>query len=166
MAPDSSSESLSSKNNDFMQYTYIEANKRITNSLNLGAIEEKSRKTINDIILNHNKNTKVHPSIIRLFSKGNEHYQRREFELSILFYDMVLEKEPYNTMALNNRGMALQSLGRYKEAIEYDDKALEAEPENVSAISNKGSSLSSLGSTKRPLSMMTRRWRQSQKILR
>ena len=36
-----------------------------------------------------------------------------------------------NVDAWNNKGVALDNLGRYQEAIEYYDKALEIDPDNM-----------------------------------
>ena len=46
--------------------------------------------------------------------------------------------------ALNNKGIALNNLGRYEEAIEYYDRALAIDPTLVESLSNKGASLHSL----------------------
>ena len=40
--------------------------------------------------------------------------------------------------AWNNKGLALDNLGRYEEAIKYYDKAIELDPNNADAWYNKG----------------------------
>ena len=47
--------------------------------------------------------------------------------------------------ALNNKGLALNNLGKYQEAIKWNDKALVVDPKYVYALGNKGSALDSLG---------------------
>ena len=46
---------------------------------------------------------------------------------------------------MNNKGISLDNLGKYNEAIEYYDKALEIDPENAEALNNKGVALDDLG---------------------
>ena len=46
--------------------------------------------------------------------------------------------------SINNKGIALNNLGRYEEAIEYYDRALAIDPTLVESLSNKGASLHSL----------------------
>ena len=45
----------------------------------------------------------------------------------------------------NNKGLALNSLGRYDEAIKCYDKAIEIDPNDADAWNNKGLALNSLG---------------------
>jgi serine/threonine protein kinase len=68
-----------------------------------------------------------------------------QLEEAIGYYDRVLELEPKNTNAWNNRGVCCQKLGRTEEALRCYDKAIEADRHNGSARSNKGSILYSLG---------------------
>jgi tetratricopeptide (TPR) repeat protein len=46
---------------------------------------------------------------------------------------------------LNNKGLALDNLGKYEQAIECYDKALEIEPNYILAWYNKGNALGNLG---------------------
>jgi len=65
-------------------------------------------------------------------------------EEAIRYYDRVLELEPKNTNAWNNRGVCCKKLGRNEEALRCYDKAVEADRHNASAWSNKGNILYSL----------------------
>ena len=47
--------------------------------------------------------------------------------------------------ALNNKGSALDDLGKYDEAITWYDKALAVNPKYVDAFYNKGLALDDLG---------------------
>jgi tetratricopeptide (TPR) repeat protein len=60
-------------------------------------------------------------------------------------YDLVLDIDPRYVKALNNKGNALDSLGRYQEAIECYDTALGIDPRDAQALFNKGVALDSLG---------------------
>ena len=46
---------------------------------------------------------------------------------------------------MNNKGLALNNLGKYEEAIEWYDKALKIDPNDVNALNNKGKALYNLG---------------------
>jgi tetratricopeptide (TPR) repeat protein len=50
-----------------------------------------------------------------------------------------------NVTSLTEKAVALNSLGRFDEAIAYLDKALSIDPNNVLALINKGVSLDGLG---------------------
>ena len=45
----------------------------------------------------------------------------------------------------NNKGMSLNSLGKFNESITYFDKVLAIDPKNVDALTGKGNVLSNLG---------------------
>ena len=68
-----------------------------------------------------------------------------QFEEAIEYFDKILEKDPQNTKALTNKGVALGSLGRTLEAISQFDKALEIDPNSINALNNKGAALVELG---------------------
>ena len=48
-------------------------------------------------------------------------------------------------MVWNNKGLALNSLGKYDEAIKCYDKAIEIDPDDADTWNNKGLALNSLG---------------------
>ena len=48
-------------------------------------------------------------------------------------------------IALGNKGLALDKLGRYEEAIEEYDRILAIDPNDINALGNKGLDLDSLG---------------------
>ena len=55
--------------------------------------------------------------------------------------------DPKDLDALNNKGVALNDLGRYEEALTWYDKALAIDPKHVYALYNKGAALFNLGKT-------------------
>jgi len=54
-----------------------------------------------------------------------------------------LSMDPNNVLALINKGISLDGLGRFDE--EYYDKALSIEPNNKNTINNKAAVLINLG---------------------
>jgi len=80
-----------------------------------------------------------------LLKNGLESYLDGKLEESMAYFDKVLEIEPNNLDALNNKGGLLNTLGDFSEAIVYFDRVLEIEPNHVRALVNKGSTLGSLG---------------------
>ena len=62
--------------------------------------------------------------------------------------DLILAINPDDFIALDNIGLALSYLGKYKEAIEWYDKALAIDPNYITSLDNKGSALASFGKYK------------------
>ncbi|MGI0087647.1 MAG: tetratricopeptide repeat protein [Nitrosotalea sp.] len=60
---------------------------------------------------------------------------------AIEMYDLILKRNPTKMAVLNNKGVALDSTGRYEMALECFNKASERVPENVHVLSNKGIAL-------------------------
>ncbi len=76
-----------------------------------------------------------------LMEKGIDAIFDSQFEEAISYFDKILEKDPQNTKALTNKGVALGSLERTLEAISQFDKVLEIDPNNLDALNNKGAAL-------------------------
>ncbi|NCS08352.1 MAG: tetratricopeptide repeat protein, partial [Microcystis aeruginosa G13-07] len=77
--------------------------------------------------------------------KGLIHAMGKEYEQAIASYDQALEIKPDYHYAWNNRGSALDDLGRYEEAIASWDQALEIKPDLHEAWYNRGIALGNLG---------------------
>ncbi len=77
--------------------------------------------------------------------RGNEQYYERDFEEAIASYDKALEFKPDDHAAWNNRGIALDNLGRREDAIASYDKALKLKPDDHAAWNNRGLALVNLG---------------------
>ena len=82
------------------------------------------------------------------FSLGVDAHQKQEFERAIKYYSTVIELNPDDANAYNNRGAARSNLGDYKGAIEDYDKATELNPDYVGAYNNRGAARSKLGNYK------------------
>jgi tetratricopeptide (TPR) repeat protein len=58
-----------------------------------------------------------------LINKGMDFYNQDKFEEAIQAYDKVIEINPRNAEAYNNKGTALGVLGKYSEALQAFEKA-------------------------------------------
>jgi len=63
-------------------------------------------------------------------------------------YEVVGGKEPFSEVDWSNKGLALDTLGKYQEAIKCYDKALEINPALTDVWSNKGNTFKNLGKTR------------------
>jgi Flp pilus assembly protein TadD len=66
-------------------------------------------------------------------------------DLAINVFDKVIELNPNNADAWNDKGETLVTSGEYDEAIKALDKAIEIDPNKAGAWNNKGIALKSLG---------------------
>ena len=62
----------------------------------------------------------------------------RAWDRSVSFWDMILERNPDDVMALNQKGFCLFELGRHAEAAEYFERMLTIETANYHAHYNLG----------------------------
>jgi tetratricopeptide (TPR) repeat protein len=72
-----------------------------------------------------------------LVHKGMDRVKREQFEEALEFFDQVLEMNPENADAWNNKGVALYWMGRPEEALQCYDRALAADPGNLEALRNR-----------------------------
>jgi tetratricopeptide (TPR) repeat protein len=79
------------------------------------------------------------------FEQGNLFDASEEWEAAIAAYDAALKIKPDDHEALNNKGIALDELGRYEDAIAAYDAALKIKPDDHEALNNKGVVLGNLG---------------------
>ncbi len=79
------------------------------------------------------------------FELGNILLADRQYEEAIASYDKAVEIQPNLDAAWNNRGFALDELGRNEEAIASYDKAVEIKPNKDEAWYNRGNALKNLG---------------------
>ena len=69
--------------------------------------------------------------------KDNSLLNQRKYEEAITLYDKALEIDPNDVVALNNRGAALDTLGKKQEALASLNKALTIDPTNQRALGLK-----------------------------
>jgi small glutamine-rich tetratricopeptide repeat-containing protein alpha len=72
--------------------------------------------------------------------RGNELFQRREFEAAAQEYALGIARRPTATL-LSNRSAALCALGRFQEALEDAERAAELDPRWAKTYSRKGKAL-------------------------
>jgi len=78
--------------------------------------------------------------MMNLWQKGQNSI-RREIRRCDRMFTKVLEKDPKNKTAWNNKGLALGKFGRVLEAIDCYNKALEINPKDHVVLNNKGNAL-------------------------
>jgi tetratricopeptide (TPR) repeat protein len=103
----------------------------------ISLLEENSK--LRENILQANK------SIIEedeyLLRIANFYYLTGNSQKAIETYEHILKRSPTKMVVLNNKGVVLDSTGKYNSALECFNMALERVPENVHVLSNKGISL-------------------------
>lgn len=80
-----------------------------------------------------------------LLHKGMDQVKRVKFEEAIEFFDQVLEMNPQNADAWNNKGVVLYQMGEAVGALTCYDEALKADPESLEALRNRGFVLRAMG---------------------
>ncbi|MBW4448065.1 MAG: tetratricopeptide repeat protein [Spirirestis rafaelensis WJT71-NPBG6] len=80
-----------------------------------------------------------------LIKLGNLQYAGQDYKQAIASYDQALSIKPDLHLAWNNRGIALENLGRNSEAIASYDQALVIKPDDHEAWNNRGYALQNLG---------------------
>ena len=80
-----------------------------------------------------------------LLNKGMDKIKREKPEEALEYFDKILEANPQNSDAWNNKGVALFYLGRVEEALKAYDKAMALNPQDLEALRNKGFVLRALG---------------------
>jgi tetratricopeptide (TPR) repeat protein len=71
-------------------------------------------------------------------------YKATDLEEQIKCYTKAIELDPKSTMAWNNKGNALNNMGKYEDAIKCFDKAIELDPEDEYAWNRKGTALKNM----------------------
>ena len=71
--------------------------------------------------------------------------QDSEYEKSLEYLDKILEIDPDNQNALNNKGGVLIKIGNFSDAIDHFDTMLLINPNNTEVLNNKAIALSKIG---------------------
>jgi tetratricopeptide (TPR) repeat protein len=76
-----------------------------------------------------------------LFEKGNQQYDAGEYARALMFFDEAIENGVESEVLYNNKGAALDALGRNREAVDAYDRATSINPSYGLAWHNLGNSL-------------------------
>ena len=119
----------------FNQYSYSQPSYYIDIDIFNDFLIEKGdelsyEKRYNESIKYYDKALQLVPlMILKLYIKKGLHYIGLGYYTeAIQYYDKILEIDPTRSVALDNKGKALDRLGRLDEAIQYYDKSLQIFP--------------------------------------
>ena len=101
--------------------------------------------TIYNDLIGFIANEKNYETASVLFYQGFASDSKGKYKEAIDYYDRVIELNPNNARAYNNRGVAKNELRQYQEAIADCDKAIELNPGFAEAYSNRGNAKNFLG---------------------
>lgn len=90
------------------------------------------------------------------FVRGKAHYEAGQYEQALASYDRVIDLNPNNVEALNNRALTLSNLGRDDDALADYNRSLQLRPDKMEILSNRGNALSHLGRYNDALADFTR----------
>ena len=76
-----------------------------------------------------------------LVDSGNIHLINGQYAAAMACYDIALQNDPKNIMALIGKGYVFEKWQKYDEAVTYFDKALKIYPNNAYAVLLKEDSL-------------------------
>ncbi len=76
-----------------------------------------------------------------LLLAANQLFLKKQFQDAIKIYDQILQNDPHNIDAINNKGYALGKLKLHQEAITFYDFGLALYPNEKTLLVNKISSL-------------------------
>jgi tetratricopeptide (TPR) repeat protein/photosystem II stability/assembly factor-like uncharacterized protein len=84
-------------------------------------------------------------SDISFLNSGIGHYSRGDYDMAIVYFNMVISSEPDFGEAYNNRGLAYHAKGDNDSALADFEKAIELLPDSAIPYSNRGAVYLSMG---------------------
>ena len=75
--------------------------------------------------------------IMKEIDEANNLFLEKKFQDAIKKYNIILDKEPDNLIALNNKGYSLSKLKKYSDALVCYDKFLQINPNDKTVLINK-----------------------------
>ena len=91
-----------------------------------------------------NSHAETSDNILSLESQAMEMINESKYDKASVYLDRILEIDPKNINALNNKGGILIKSGNYPDAINYFDEILKIDGNNTQALNNKAIALSKL----------------------
>lgn len=80
-----------------------------------------------------------------LMEQGRAALARGDRQIALECFTRMVERDPLNVAALNNRGLLLGDLGQIEPALDCFRRALQIDPDNIIALVNGGIALAHLG---------------------
>jgi len=80
--------------------------------------------------------------LIGLFTKASNLYEQDRYDDAIRVWDQLIEKDPINSVSLNNRGITKAKKGDYEGAIKDFNEAIRLKPDSVMTLNNRGNAKS------------------------
>ncbi len=71
--------------------------------------------------------------------------ERRQPKIALSLFNKALKKEPKNTVALYNKGLALNQLKKYQDAISCFDQVIEINPKDAPSYNNRAIAMAEIG---------------------
>ena len=98
------------------------------------------------------KNSKINKQIETSIALG--YLLNEEYNEGLILSNSLIENDPNNFTAITNRGIILNHLGKFKEAVKDFSLILKINPNNTDALSNMGLSEKRLGNYKSALKLI------------
>ena len=90
---------------------------------------------------------------MNMINEANELFLKKRFEEAIEKYDIILQNEPGNVVALNNKGYSFSKLRDYSKSLICYDECLEKNPKDKTVLLNKISLFRKVGEFDKALSI-------------
>ena len=71
--------------------------------------------------------------------------ERNQPKAAVALFNKVLKQDSNNTSALFNKGLALNKMKKYTDAVTCFDKLLEVNPKDAKAMNNRGIAMAEMG---------------------
>ena len=83
--------------------------------------------------------------IMNNMDEANQLFFKKKFNDAIVKYEIILQSQPDNLIALNNKGYSFSKLKKYSEALSCYDKSLQKNPIDKTVLINKISLFRKIG---------------------
>ena len=94
--------------------------------------------------------------IMNNVDEANQLFLKKKFNDAIVKYEIILQSQPDNLIALNNKGYTFSKLRKYSEALSCYDKSLEKNPIDKTVLINKISLFRKIGELDKALEICDR----------
>lgn len=102
-------------------------------ALELDPNYEEVIKTLQEMLAAHN-----HAEINAAFERGQKFYKNKDFDNAIKEFERIIELDPNNVAAYNNRAYVYASKNDYTHAVDDYSRVIELDPKNAVAYNDRG----------------------------